>query len=139
MTAVKIILLIVVFVIAIVALVFHLTRAIVDPADKFMSLLRDGRLQEAYTYTHSKFRNQTAQAAFDELVRTRELDRNVGVSWSQRRIKNGYGKLKGSVLLPGGNRIPMVLLFEKEGDNWRITGIHINPGESPVSDLDSDE
>ncbi|PKK90717.1 MAG: hypothetical protein CVV64_07505 [Candidatus Wallbacteria bacterium HGW-Wallbacteria-1] len=130
MNAVKIILLIAVLVVSIVALVLHLTKAITEPADKFLTLLREGRMQDAYNATHSKFRNLTNQQAFDELIRANQFERNIGSEWSTRRLKNGYGQLIGSILLAGNAKVPVTFLFEKEGDEWRITTLKIHSGDT---------
>ena len=108
-------------------LYFILSRALgplVDSGDRFMGALRDGNFAAAHA------------------LATPELQREVGDpqgwgatigryqpaewSWSQRSVRNGVGRLEGSVTYRGGNNGRALLRLQQVNGEWRVAAYSLN-------------
>lgn len=110
---------------AIVTLVFSLTRPVVEAADTFMGALRDGDYSRAFS--------QSAPALQRELGGAEGYGRGIGPyrpatwSWSQRSIRNGIGRVSGSVTYQNGTSGTVRLTMHQVDDSWRVEGYSFNP------------
>lgn len=109
----------------IVTLVFSLTRPVVETADIFMSALRDGDFGRAYS--------QSSPALQREMGDAQGFGRGIGPyrpatwSWSQRSIRNGIGRVSGSVTYQAGTRGSVRLTMRQVSDAWRVEAFSFNP------------
>lgn len=109
---------------AIVTLVFSLTGPVVEAADTFMGALRDGDFSRAYS--------QSAPALQRELGGPQGYGRGIGPyrpatwSWSQRSIRNGVGRVSGSVTYQDGGSGSVRLTLHQVDDRWRVEGYSFN-------------
>jgi hypothetical protein len=110
--------------VAIVTLVFSLTGPVVAAADTFMGALRDGDFNRAFS--------QSAPALQRELGDAQGYGRGIGPyrpaswSWSQRSIRNGIGRVSGSVTYQDGARGSVRLTMHEVDDSWRVEGYSFN-------------
>jgi hypothetical protein len=108
----------------IVILVFSLTGPVVAAADTFMGALRDGDYARAYS--------QSAPALQRELGDAQGYGRGIGPyrpaswSWSQRSIRNGTGRVSGSVTYQNGANGRVQLTMRQIDESWRVEGYSFN-------------
>jgi hypothetical protein len=109
---------------AIFTLVFSLTGPVVAAADTFMGALRDGDYSRAFS--------QSAPALQRELGDAQGYGRGIGRyrpatwSWSQRSIRNGIGRVSGSVTYQNGANGSVRLTMTQVDDAWRVEGYSFN-------------
>lgn len=110
--------------VAIFTLVFSLTAPVVAAADTFMGALRDGDYSRAFS--------QSAPALQRELGDAQGYGRGIGPyrpaswSWAQRSIRNGIGRVSGSVAYRNGANGSVRLTMRQIDDNWRVEGYSFN-------------
>jgi len=113
----------VVFVGAIIGLVFWLTGGAVRSGDAFLALLSEERIEEAYQSAATGLRSQQDAATFEAAVRAMGLTEYESASWSQRQIQNDRATLEGSVTTADGGRIPLTVELVSEADGWRVLAL----------------
>ncbi|MEA3013673.1 MAG: hypothetical protein QOD42_2218 [Sphingomonadales bacterium] len=96
----------------------------VAAADTFMGALRDGDYSRAFS--------QSAPALQRELGGAQGYGSGIGPyrpatwSWSQRSIRNGIGRVSGSVTYQDGARGSVRLTMRQLNDRWRVEGYSFN-------------
>jgi len=109
---------------AIFFLVSSLTRPVVDAADHFMTPLKDGDFGRAAS--------QSTPALQREMGGAEGYGRGIGAyrpatwSWSQRSIRNGIGRVSGSVTYQDGASGSVRLIMHQVDDAWRVEGYSFN-------------
>lgn len=109
---------------AIVTLVTALTRPVVDVADAFMTALKDGDFARASGHTTPALQRETGGAG--GFARGIGAYRPATWSWSQRSIRNGVGRVSGSVTYQNGTNGSVRLTMSQIDDNWRVEGYSFN-------------
>lgn len=110
--------------VGVVTLVFSLTGPVVAAADTFMGALRDADYGRAFS--------QSAPALQRELGDAQGYGRGIGPyrpatwSWSQRSIRNGVGRVSGSVTYQNGANGSVQLTMSQIDDAWRVEGYSFN-------------
>lgn len=136
----------VVFVGAIIGLVFWLTGGAVRSGEEFLALISEERISEAYESAAAGLRSQQDAASFESAVRAIGLTEYESASWGQRQIQNDRATLDGSVTTVDGGTIPLTMELVNEDDGWRVlalsspaAGVTIAGGESlPATPPDED-
>jgi hypothetical protein len=103
--------------------VFYFTSGAVDAGERFLALLAQDRIEEAYASTATSFRGQQTEASFAAAVRAIGLTRYESASWSNREIQNDRARLEGSVTTTDGGTIPLTVTLVSEGDEWKVLGL----------------
>ena len=134
------------FVAAIMALVFWLTGDIAKTGHDFFARLRAGDAKGAYELTTPGFKSSATFAQFEAYIREQGLAKAEEPSWSNRSIEGSgetaTGTLKGTIKTGGGEARPIELKLGKVNGEWRVrnldfaaaglsTGIAL-PGESDL-------
>src|SRR5262245_26697391 len=88
-------------------LVFTLTRGPVEAADRFLALLGQDKVQQAYRSAADAFRAATDEERFTAAVRRWQLTDFRSSFWSNRRVENHRGSVEGTVTTRGGAVIPL--------------------------------
>jgi hypothetical protein len=97
---------------------------LVQSGDDFMGGLANGQYERAHALTTPALRQQVGDAA--------GLERSVGAyrpqewSWSQRSIRNGAGRLEGSVTYRGGRIGTARLNLLQVDGQWRVERFSLN-------------
>lgn len=108
----------------IIAGVFYATSGLPRASDSFLSLVKQGKIAEAYQSTATEFRAGTSEAEFRNFLETTSLAEYQSASWSSRSIQNDRGTLEGTVTTKSGGKIPLRMEFVKEGGSWKIYSMH---------------
>jgi len=111
----------VVVVIIIVAL--QATKGVVKTADEFFALLREGRVEAAYTSTAKEFQAATSLNEFQYFLEATTIGNFARASWTSRSINNNTGKLIGSIHTKAGGVVPVEIDLVKEGGKWKILSL----------------
>lgn len=109
----------------IIALVLSLTQPVVTASDSFMTALKDGNFQAAYSMGTPDLRTELGSP--ERLGAMFARARPQAWSWSSRMIKNGTGTVSGTVTFSGGAESDGAIYLLPEGDDWRIAGFQMNP------------
>jgi hypothetical protein len=108
---------------AVVALVFYLTGGVTRAGDRFLTLVREGKVHEAYLATAKAFRTATPEEGFVSFLRSTGLADNREAKWSSRSLSGDTGELEGSVRTRDGGTVPVKLRLVKEESEWRVLAV----------------
>ena len=103
--------------------IFALTRPVVDESEKFLTLLGEEKIAEAYASTADGFRAQQNETSFTEAVRQLSLTDYASVSWHNRQIENDEGAAEGIVTTKSGQTKPVSIRLVREGGKWSVVGV----------------
>lgn len=124
----KILIGIVIFIVAIILLANMATKGIADVAQAQLVALRSGDVTKAYSYTSKDFQKATSLENFKKFVSAYpSLSKNKNVSFTSKEIENNLGTLKGSLNAEDGSVTPVEYKLVKEGSEWKILNIKLNP------------
>jgi hypothetical protein len=127
----KVLIGIVLFIIAVVALAMFATSGLDKPVDRHFAALRAGDIVGAYSELSIAARQQTSLDDFKTmLVNTPALTHVTGESFSSRTVSNGQGQLEGTLDIEGGGKLPIEIRLVKENDAWKILAYHVTPIKS---------
>ncbi|MBM3890940.1 MAG: hypothetical protein FJ388_17655 [Verrucomicrobia bacterium] len=110
-------------VIGIVAFVFWLTGGVVDAGNKFLSLLGEGRTQEAYLAADAALRSSQTEQEFTRIVKELSLTEYASASWRSRSMENNVATLEGTVQTRGGGHVPLTMKLIKQAGGWKVLSL----------------
>lgn len=113
--------------------VLYATKGAVSDTERFLALLAQGDVHQAYLSTSSAFRREVTESVFSQYVNRTGLVDNASTSWSSRSFENNLGELKGEIVTKQRGRIPLTIKLIKEDGSWRVLGL-----SSPAAGLASD-
>lgn len=124
---------VIVLVALVLSIVFYATSGLTTPIHSQLSALRSGDVVAAYSYTSKDFQNATPIDAFKKFVEQYPtLKNNKSSSFTHSEINNGEGTITGVLQSIDGATTSVEYRLTKEGDTWKITGIHIKPMQSGI-------
>jgi hypothetical protein len=97
---------------------------LVQSGDDFMGGLRDRQFGRAYALATPALQREAGDAA--------GVERSIGAyqptewGWSQRSVRNGVGRLEGSVTYRGGRSGHVRLILQKVDGQWRVDAYSLN-------------
>ncbi len=110
------------------AVLYFVLSAVLTPivasGDDFLTAMRDGDFERAYSLTTPALQQQLGDAR--RMGETAGAYRPQSWSWSQRRMRNGIGMLEGEATYQSGRTGTVRLVLHKVGDQWRIDGFNLN-------------
>ena len=92
-------------------------------ADRFLALLGEGKVAEAYNSTATKLRDQESREAFANSVRQLGLTDYASSSWPSRKVDNGVVTFEGSLMTRAGGTIPLTIVLINESGSWRVLSV----------------
>ena len=127
----KVLLGIVLFIVAVVALAMFLTSGLDKPVQHHFAALRAGDVIGAYSDLSIVARQQTSLDDFKTMLTNNPgLTHVTDESFSSRETNNGQGQLEGSLEIEGGGKLPIEIRLVKENDEWKILAYHVTPIKS---------
>ncbi len=111
-------------------LVFYLTQAPVNEAERFLTLLAHGNMQDAYESSAFVVRQQMSEEDFTGEMLRLGLQDNASASWSSRSISNGVAQLSGQVSTKQRAVIPLEIVLIKEAGEWRVAQVRLRLSEA---------
>jgi hypothetical protein len=103
--------------------IFALTQPVVDESEKFLALLGQEKIAEAYASTADGFRTQQDELSFTEAVRQLGLTDYASVSWRNRQIENDEGAAEGIVTTKSDHTKPVSIRLVRGGGKWSVVGL----------------
>src|SRR5690242_8427502 len=94
--------------------VFSVTGQAADGADRFLALVAQGKVAEAYNSAAAGLRARQSQEAFAARVKEMGLTEWVSSSWNSRNVVNDQATVEGSVTTRGGGTIPLKITLVHE-------------------------
>jgi len=113
----------VLFVGAIVWVVFYATSGVTNAADAFFATARAGDPQAIYAATSTQLHNVTTPEQLAGFVQQNRLNQVKDTSWSTRSFENNVGNVAGTVTLDDDSVVPLSIQLVKEGDVWKVSFI----------------
>lgn len=105
----------------IIAMAFWATSGVTEAGDRFLSLLGQGKSQEAYReHTTAALRQQDSEESFTQAVKRLGLTDWASSSWTARKVENSVGTLEGTVKTRSGGTIPLKMQLVKENGQWKV-------------------
>lgn len=109
----------------IIPFVYYLTQAPVDDAERFLTSLAQGNMQDAYGATAFTFQQQIDEETFVREIRRLGLQDNASASWSSRNISNGMATLSGKITTKQRGVIPLKIILIKEAGAWKVLALEV--------------
>jgi len=97
---------------------------LVQSGDDFMGGLRDSQYERAFALATPALQREAGDAA--GLGRAIGAWRPTAWRWSQRSIRNGAGRLEGSVTYGGGRNGRVRLQLQQVDGQWRVEAYRLN-------------
>lgn len=119
---------IIVFVAALLTLLNFLLQPVVDASESFLRQIGEARVHEAYGQTTSDFRQGVSEGALGRLVVSSGLgpqNRIARFDWSSRSIRNGQGRLIGTIHTAADDEIPVTVYLRQENEVWKVTALEL--------------
>jgi hypothetical protein len=115
--------------IAFAGILFFVTSALTQPVatsgDAFMTALQTGNYAQAYDLCAPDLQQQLGNvSALATLAGTRQP---AQWNWTGRSIRNGVGRLDGSLTYADGTSGTAQLMFRQVDNVWRIVSFRMNP------------
>lgn len=113
-----------VFVVAIVVLVFYATSGMTDSAENFLKEAGAKQYDKAYSMLSEDFKKATSKEEMIAFLKDAGLDSYKSASWGNRSFEGKRGELEGSITTASGGAVPLTIKFIKAADgNWQIYAI----------------
>jgi hypothetical protein len=111
--------------IVIILIVNTFTQPIVAAGEEFMTALKQGDYERAYTLCTPELQDALgSQAGMAELVQNYQP---TEWNWTSRSIRNGVGRLSGSFTYADGKTGSVHLVLRQIGSDWRLVSFSMNP------------
>jgi hypothetical protein len=108
---------------AIILFVFTLTSGLTRSADRFFTLVREGKAKDAYLSASREFQASAPEEDFAAFLKNSTIADYESATWSSRSVANKIGTLEGSIKTRAGGVIPIKLRLIKEDGRWKIHAI----------------
>jgi len=96
-----------------------------------LAALRQGNIEQAYSYTSSGFQKAVTVDTFKKFVASYpQLHDNTDSTFSEIEYKNNDGSINGTLNMKDGSTIPLEIGLVKENDQWKVNEININKVEA---------
>lgn len=118
-------------IVAIIFLVFGLTRGAVTAGNEFLGLIGSGKTAAAYESASATLKSQQDVGSFEQVVKNLGLTDFASAFWSSIETKNDRAYLEGSVTTRSGGKIPLTMELVKESGTWKV--ISLSAPEAGVS------
>lgn len=128
----KILIGIAIFIVLVIVIASATTSPVVKPAEEQLTLLENGKIEEAYNMTSEEFQQSTSLEKFKNFIETYPiLAENKGHSFNERSFENNIGTVRGTLTAEDGTRVSIEYKLIKENGEWKILSVELNTTENP--------
>lgn len=127
-----------VLILCLVGLVFYLTSNATKVANGFLVSIENNRINDAYQYTSSQFKEVQTLDDFKIFIDKYSLSEYESVFWNAKSRDLDTIKLEGNIKTKDGYIIPTKIELLKEDKEWKILNINVNNIESGKETIPSD-
>ena len=115
---------IVIFIVALVAIVMYATSGMTEVANEFFIHVKTKHYDDAYNMLSEDFQKSTTEDTFKNFLMQNSLTEYKSASWGERSFEGDTGKLAGTIETNSGGSIPLTMNLIKNGDSWKIYSIY---------------
>jgi len=121
---------VVIFLAVLLLIIGSFTQPVVKAGDEFMTALKTRDFTKAYALCTSDLQREIgSESGMVALVQDQAQDRRPSNwNWTGRSLRNGVGKLDGSVTFSDGKPGTAHLVLQQVGNDWKIESFRLNPG-----------
>lgn len=112
-----------VFIVVIVLIALQATKGLAKSANEFFTLIKEGKVDQAYNLTAKEFQASTSLEVFTQFLEMTTLKDFSKARWTTRSINNNLGKLIGSIHTREGGTVPVEIDLVKEEGKWKIISL----------------
>lgn len=135
---IKIVIGIVGFVVLTIAAALYFTAGLTRAADGFFQAVAQQDMTRARGWLASGFKARTDEQALRVFLSAHALTGFKESHWSSRKVENGRGSLRGTIVNGEGAVLPIGLDLIREDGSWKIYAIHQpEAGLSNATDADT--
>ena len=114
----------VIFIVLVVGLALWATSGLTDTATAFFNKVKAHDYKTAYYgYLSDDFKGNVPLEKFKAFMEANRMDRFKEIKWGNREAENGKGKLEGTLIMPDGSSIPIVVDLVKGEESWKIYAV----------------
>lgn len=102
-----------------------LTQPAASTGDAFMTALKDGHYDQAYTLCSDNLQQEVGSIQrLEELIQSNNVQPTEW-SFTSRNTSGDQAELSGSVTFTGKRSGTVRLVLEKVGNDWKVSGFHL--------------
>ena len=101
----------------------QVTKPAVTAAERFLTLLGDGKISEAYASAATLRRNEQSVDDFAAEVKQLGLTEYASASFSSKQVENNTATLEGTIKTKKGGSFPVTIKLFKENDGWHVSSV----------------
>ncbi|HKP54019.1 MAG TPA: hypothetical protein VJ183_15380 [Chloroflexia bacterium] len=113
------------FVAVLLFVIGTLTQPVVTAGDAFMTALKTGNYAEAYALCTPELQKELGSVS--GMATLLEPDQPSQWNWTNRSIRNGVGRLDGSLTYANGKTGTVHLVLNQVGNDWKIVSFRMDP------------
>ena len=103
------------------------TRGLATAGNNELTALRQGNIEQAYSYTSSEFKKGVNLDTFKTFVASYpQLHDNVSSTFNDIEYKDNNGSISGNLNMKDGTAVAVEIDLLKENSQWMINGINVN-------------
>lgn len=110
-----------------------------EPADTFLSLVKQVQPQEAYLATSSIFQASNTYPDFLSFLEQGGLKDHQAVTWKNTTVKGDTGTLTGIMQTGDEKVLPLVMEFARESTGWKVTHVRTTNNPTTLPALPTDQ
>lgn len=114
-----------IFVALLLLLINTFTQPVATAGDDFMAALQTGNYTQAYALCSPDLQKELGGAG--GLAKLAQGYRPSQWNWTSRSIRNGVGRVDGSLTFTNGKTGTAHLVLQQVGNNWRIVSFNLSP------------
>ncbi|MBI5358164.1 hypothetical protein HZB69_00870 [Candidatus Amesbacteria bacterium] len=112
--------------------------SMISASEKWFSLVKENKLQEAYEEASKEFQKGTSFDQFSTLIKKIGISDYKTINWGSRTRSGNSAVALGIVIFPENKTLPMEVRLIKEEGAWKLLGINLKT-DNPIRTPDEKE
>ncbi len=122
----------------IIGLVFYFTSGATKSANNFFSLIKNGKIDNAYETLSEQFKHKTTLENFKIFIETYSINDFNSVFWNYRKRNLHTTELEGNFKTKNNQSVPIKVDLVKEDGQWKILSIDVKGGIDQAKTIPND-